>query len=153
MESAATAESTTVEAASAAIAMSYAASGITMRNSAARVSVRATCITVAAITVSAAIAVASAIAEAATHVVAGVTVEAPVVPRPDADEEAAVKPVWAVITIRCAGVRVIGVIAPLTIRGTVISWSGNHCRAHSNPHRDLGIRCRYNCKGKNHKHC
>ena len=44
---------------------------------------------------------------------------APAVPRTDAYEDAAVKPLRPVIAVRRAGIRVIRVIAPLAYRGTV----------------------------------
>jgi hypothetical protein len=68
---------------------------------------------------------------------------APAVPRADADKDAAVKPIRTVIAIRGAGIRVVGVIAPLAIRGAVsiVSiGSINYRRADAYPHPDLGIR-------------
>jgi hypothetical protein len=136
----ATAASAAVAASTTAIAAS--AATIATRCTAAGITTRAAGIAVTAVAVSAAIAIAAAIAVSAT---------APVVPGSDADEDAAVEPVRAVIAVRGAGVRVIGVVAPLAIRGTVIGGIAD-CRANADTDRDLGIR-RYSGERKNHKRC
>jgi hypothetical protein len=74
-----------------------------------------------------------------------------VVPGSDADEQAAVEPVRAVIAVRRASIGVIRVIAPLAIRGTVIGGIGKG-RTYADPYRDLGIR-RDSGERKNNKHC
>ena len=71
---------------------------------------------------------APAVTVAATTVAAA----SPAVPRANADEEAAVKPLRTVIAVGSAGIRVIRVVAPLAYRGTVIHRRGNHRGADSN---------------------
>ena len=94
------------------------------------------------ITACAAVATAT-VAEAATHVVAGVTVEAPVVPRADADEEPAIEPAGSVIAVGCAGIGVVRVITPIAGRRTIGIRGVNDCGADSDTDSHLGVcRCR-----------
>jgi hypothetical protein len=83
-----------------------------------------------------------------------VTVETPVIPGADADEEAAAKPAGTVIAIRRAGIRVIVVIAPLAIwRAVIAVISGsNHRGADAHSNTDLGAR-RDRSERKNYKQC
>jgi hypothetical protein len=137
------ASATAIAASAATIAMRYAAASITTRAA----GIAASGIAAATVAVSAAIPVAAAIAIAA----ATPSMTAPAVPRSDTDEDAAVKPVRAVIAVRCAGVGVIGVIAPLAIRGTVGISGIYQSGADTYPHPDLGIR-RDSGERKNNKH-
>jgi hypothetical protein len=162
-----TAATSTMEAASAAESTARAAS-ITVRNAATGVTactagyvatsaagITATSIAAAsAVSVSATPAVSAAVAEAAAQVIAGVSVEAPVVPRADADKEAAVEPVRTVIAVGGAGIGVIRVIAPLAIRGTVICIisGSNHCRPDADAYSDLGVR-RDSSEREYHERC
>jgi hypothetical protein len=84
--------------------------------------------------------IAPAVIIASTVVVAAVVVAtvspSPAVPRPRANKEAACKPARAVVTIGCAVIGVIGVVAPLADRGTVCIRSGHDGRSytHSDSH-------------------
>lgn len=179
----ASAAATTVEAttastmeAAAAISMRYAATGITACAAASitaccasRVSARyatprvsasdsTASITTARVSVSAATvsAVSATIAVATAVTIAAPTATptpAPAVPWADADEDAAVKPARTVITIRCAGVWVVRIVAPLTGRWTVTITGINHCRADAHADRNLCIRCGNHCKRENNEHC
>jgi hypothetical protein len=109
----------------------------------------ASTISVTAATVS----ISTAIAEPAAPVVAGVSVEAPVIPGPGTDKQAAIEPVRTVISVRCAGIRVIVVIAPFAIRRTGICViRGNHRGADAHSNTDLGAR-RNRGEGKSYKQC
>jgi hypothetical protein len=138
-------------------AVCYAATCVAMRHTAAGIStayatrVAATTVAIPTAAVTAAtISVSTAIAVSVT---APAMTPAPSIPRADAKKDAAVKPVRTVIAVGGAGIRVIRVVAPLAIRGTVIAViSGIHHRwadAHTYP--DLGIR--HDGERQNHKHC
>src|SRR5580698_7725426 len=156
----AVAAASTMEAASTAAAESAArAATITVRNAAAAVSATAAAYVatsaarIAATGIAAAIAVSAAIAEAAAPVEARVTVEAPVIPRPGADKQAAIEPVRTVVAVRCAGIRVIVVIAPRAIRRTGICViRANHRGADAHSNSDLGAR-RNRGERKSYKQC
>jgi hypothetical protein len=154
-EAAASTTATTVAACSSTITTSYAAAGITASSATITTSYAAAGITAstAGIATSTARIAASSIGIATASVTvaaaAPAMTPAPVVPRSDADEDAAVKPVRTVITVRGASVGVIRVIAPFAIRGTVISGIAD-CGAYT--YRDLGIR-RDSGERKNNKHC
>lgn len=99
--------------------------------------------------------VSAAVVIPAAVVVAAVVVSpSPAVPGTRANEDAAREPSRAVVAIGRAVIWVIGVIAPLTDRGTVCIRSGHNCRSytHSDSHRNLGVR-RSGCKRQNQKHC
>jgi hypothetical protein len=153
------AASTTVEAAAAtatiaACATAIAASAATIAASAATITASAAAsitarsadITASAVTVAAAtVAIATAIAVA-------ISAATPVVPRSDADKEAAREPARSVIAVGCASVGVIGVIAPRASRGTIIGVISGIGHSGANAHPDLGIR-RDSGERQNCKHC
>jgi hypothetical protein len=95
----------------------------------------AKCVSAASVAVSTA-----TVAEAAT--VAPAMTPAPAIPGAYAEEDAAAKPPWAVITIGRASIRVVGVITPFASRGTVVHGSVDHCRANSDTNSHLGLCCR-----------
>jgi hypothetical protein len=125
----------------AAIAMRYAAN-VTVRS--------AGNISTAGISVSTAVAVA---VSAMIAVEARMTIPAPVIPGTDADKDAAEEPARPVIAIGGAGIRVIGVIAPRAIRGTVIDGGGDHCGADADTNCDLGARRGNRGERENEKQC
>jgi hypothetical protein len=93
----------------------------------------------AAIAVAAATAVATATAVAAATAVATATPAAvAAVPRPCADEDAAIKPIRPVVAIRGARIRIVAVVAPIAGRGVVHHGCGNHCGTNAHSHPDLG---------------
>ena len=85
---------------------------------------------------------ASVTVAAAAITVPATTVPATSVPRAGAQEHATVEPLRAIITIRSAGIRVIGIIAPITYRRAVIHRGGYNSRSNSDTHCHLSV-CRY----------
>jgi hypothetical protein len=68
----------------------------------------------------------------ATAIEAG-SVEA-VIPGPGADEHAPYKPVWPVVAIGCASIRIIAIVAVRAGRSRTVNRTDAHA------HRDLGVR-------------
>lgn len=141
--------------AAAAISTSYATTCVSTSNAAAAIStsyaatrISASCAAgITAISTrriaSARISISAAISVAAAEPIAGMSVEAPTVPRANADEEAAGEPVRTVIAIRRASVWIIRVVAPLAVRRAIIARRIHNGRTNTHANRDLGIRCRY----------
>jgi hypothetical protein len=76
----------------------------------------------------------------------------PAVPWSSADEDAAIKPVRPIEAVRSAGVRIIGVIAPLADWRTVDDGSGHHGGTNADILFDILGHCRYR-KWRCEKHC
>jgi hypothetical protein len=85
------------------------------------------------VTISGSIAIAGATIPASSVVAVAVTV----IPRAGADKRAAYEPVWPVITIRCASVRIIPIVA-VGADGTRTNARVN--RTDANAHGNLGMR-------------
>lgn len=66
----------------------------------------------------------------------------PTAPWAYAKKHAAVEPIGSVEAVRSAGIRVVGVIAPLTCRGTIGYWGDSNFGADTNPDSHLGVCCR-----------
>jgi len=77
---------------------------------------------------------------AAVAVAAPAVTVSPSIPWANAQEDAAVKPIRPIITVRRARVRVVGVIPPLAGGRAIIRGSGNNRRANTNPDSNLGFR-------------
>jgi hypothetical protein len=85
------------------------------------------------------------------------TAPSPAIPGAGADEYTAVKPLRTVVAVRSTGVRIPGVVAPITYRGTVITAvvivSGRHhggAYPDANPPGNLGV-CGGGGKGQEQK--
>jgi len=76
----------------------------------------------------------------------------PAAPRSDTKKDAAVKPSRPVVPVRCAGVRVIRVVAPLARRRTINCRCVINRRANAHPDSHLGI-CRSRSERQCQNHC
>jgi hypothetical protein len=90
-------------------------------------------------TISGSIAIAGATIPASSVVAVAIVAASPVtvIPRAGADKHAAYEPVWPVITIRCASVRIMPIVA-VGADGTRTNARVN--RTDANPHGNLGMR-------------
>jgi hypothetical protein len=161
--------STTVEAASAKaadmaaareatadMASTVSATGITMGSAAIGVdsaTINSASAVSAAITIAATIAVAAAVSISATESIATAESIAPVIPRASADKEAADEPARTVIAVGSAGVRCIRIITPIADRGTIGIGRVDHIRTDANPYPDLSVCRRGESQGQSQEHC
>jgi hypothetical protein len=143
------ATATTTAVAAAAITVRYATTTVTAARVPMSAAYVATSRVSAAIAIPTPVAIATAIAVSAAISIAAPAVPAPPVPRSSADKQAAVEPGRTVVPIRCTGILIIGVIAPLTIRRTVIARI-NHRWANADSESNLGAR-RSSGERQNHK--
>jgi len=97
----------------------------------------------AAITISATIAVSAAVAVSAAitpSAAVPAVAPAPAIPGTSANEDAADKPVRAVIAIRRTGIGIIGIVAPLANWRPVLDRSRDNVRSNPYANSDLGVR-------------